>query len=299
MKNTTIPDTNTGSVQEITTPHNNLFIQVLSRKEKAIAFFKKYLPKHILAIANLSQIELVESKHMSDAGLSLYNDILYRCPLEKGQMGYFFAVCEHQSTPDPNMPLRLMDYNLAIIKAHLKQGYKKFPIIVNTVLYTGKRPWPYPIAFSDYYADPSLGAQQLFMAPFSLVELPSSDKKEEEIYIDKDLGFCFAAFYCGRTRDAYLEFEKFKQVPAFKKYFDSLPAEEREIIGRYIGLCVGRDKYSLEKIVNLVITHEQEKEKVMRSVAQEYIEQGLQQGMQQGSVPRARKDYREVTHVMN
>jgi hypothetical protein len=79
----------------IKTPHNNFFIQVLSRKEKAIAFFAKYLPKLILEIANLKQIELVESKHMSDAGFSLYNDILYRCPLGKDQIGYFFVVCEH------------------------------------------------------------------------------------------------------------------------------------------------------------------------------------------------------------
>jgi flagellar biosynthesis/type III secretory pathway protein FliH len=119
------------------------------------------------------------------------------------------------------------------------------------------------------------------MAPFNLVQLPANNR-EEEIYIDKDLGFCFAAFYCGRTRDAYLEFEKFKQIPAFRKYFDSLPAHEREIIGRYIGLCVDRNRYSLETIVNLIIVNEQEKEKFMRSVAQEYIQQGMQQGIQQG-----------------
>ena len=65
------------NVPNITTPHNNFFLQVFSRKEKAIAFFQKYLPKAILKIADLNQIELVESKHMSDAGFSLYNDILY------------------------------------------------------------------------------------------------------------------------------------------------------------------------------------------------------------------------------
>jgi predicted transposase YdaD len=85
----------------ITTPHNNFFVQVLSRKEKAIAFFQKYLPQSILEIADLKQIDLVESKHMSDAGFSLYNDVLYKCQLGEAQLGYFFALCEHQSTPDP------------------------------------------------------------------------------------------------------------------------------------------------------------------------------------------------------
>jgi len=300
----------TTDILNINTPHNNLFVQVLSRKEKAIAFFAKYLPKSILEVANLNQIELVESRHMSDAGLSLYNDILYRCPLGKEQVGYFFAMCEHQSKPDPHMPLRLAEYNLATIRGHLKQGHTKFPVIVNTVLYTGKRPWKYSIAFSDYYASPSLGAQYLYMAPFSLVQLPTPNKEGEEIYIDKDLGFCFAAFYCGRTSDAYLEFERFKQIPAFKNYFNNLSVEERELIGRYIGLCVDRSRYSLEKIVNLIIINEQEKEELMRSVAQEYIKQGIEQGMQLGIQTKAQaiaknmlkkgyaiKDIQEITSL--
>jgi predicted transposase YdaD len=272
----------TTDASNITTPHNNLFVQVLSRKEKAIAFFAKYLPKPILEVANLNQVEIVESRHMSDAGLSLYNDILYRCPLGKEQVGYFFAMCEHQSKPDPHMPLRLAEYNLATIKGHLKQGHATFPVIVNTVLYTGKRPWNYSTKFSDYYASPSLGAQYLYMAPFSLVQLPIPTKGGEEIYTDKDLGFCFAAFYCGRSKDAYLEFERFKQIPAFKNYFNRLSVEERELVGRYIGLCVDRNRYSLEKIVNLIIINEQEKEELMRSVAQEYIKQGIEKGIEQG-----------------
>jgi predicted transposase YdaD len=266
----------------IITPHNNFFVRVMSRKEKAIAFSQKFLPKDILEIADLKKMQLVESRHMSDAGRSLYNDILYRCPLGKGQYGYFFFVCEHQSKPDPKMPLRLMEYDVATIKDHLDQGHKKIPVLVNTVFHTGKRPWNYSTAFSDYYANPSLGSKYLYMAPFNLVQLPANDDKEEKIYTDKDLGFCFAAFYCGRNKDAYREFEKFKQVPVFQKYFDKLPADERELIGIYIALCVDRSRYSLEKIVNLIIINEQEKNKFMQSVAQEYIEQGIRQGIRQG-----------------
>lgn len=63
------------------TPHNGFFYQVMSRKDKAWAFFERYRSKPILDIADLTQLELVESKHITDAGLSLYNDILYRCSL--------------------------------------------------------------------------------------------------------------------------------------------------------------------------------------------------------------------------
>lgn len=77
---------------------------------------------------------LVESQHMSIGGFSLYNDILYKCPLYNGQTGYFFAVCEHQSTPDKQMPLRLAKYALAVISSHLKQKHETFPIVVHILV---------------------------------------------------------------------------------------------------------------------------------------------------------------------
>jgi predicted transposase YdaD len=259
------------------TPHNDLFYSVFSRKEKAKAFFEKYLPASIISIAGLNQLSIEESKHMSDAGLALYNDVLYKCPLEKGQIGYFFAVAEHQSNPYKHMPLRLAKYNLATIEGHLKQGNKHFPVVVNIVLYTGKKPWNYSTAFNDYYVHPSLGAQYLSMAPFTLVKLPQDTS--HALYTDKDLGFCWAAFYCGKEKDAYQSFAKFREIPIFQQYFERLPAWEREIVGRYLGLCVDKSRYSLEKIVNLVIANEKEKEVFMRSVAQDFIDKGRIEGI--------------------
>ena len=261
-------------------PHDRLFYQVFSRKEKAKAFFEKYLPPSILAIANLNQLTIIESKHISDAGLSLYDDIIYRCPLANGQTGYFFIICEHQSTPDKQMPLRLIKYNIVAIEDHLKQGHKHYPIVINTVLYTGKRPWNYSTSFNDYYADPALGSQYLSMAPFRLVTLPKD--ASDIVYTDKDLGFCWAAFYCGRNNDIYKSFAKFKEIPIFKQYFERLPAIERELVGRYLGWCVNRSRYSLEEIVNLIITNDKEKEIFMQSVAQEYFDQGLEVGKEKG-----------------
>lgn len=51
----------------------------MSRKEKALAFFGRYLPEKLLATIDLDTLTLYESKHVSDAGVSLYNDVLYRC----------------------------------------------------------------------------------------------------------------------------------------------------------------------------------------------------------------------------
>jgi hypothetical protein len=150
---------------------------------------------------------------MSDVGLALYNDVLYKCPLEKGQIGYFFCVAEHQSIPEKYMPLRLLKYNAATIEGHLKQGNKDFPVVVNIVVYTGKKPWNYPTSFNDHYTYPPLGAQYLSMAPFTLVKLPRDTS--HPLYTDKDLGFCWTAFYCGKEKDAYHSFAKLRKYLSF------------------------------------------------------------------------------------
>jgi predicted transposase YdaD len=267
-------------VKIIGTPHNDFFVQVMSRKDKAIAFFKRYLPPAILELADLNQIELVESHHISNQGVSLYNDILYRCPLGNGQIGYFFAVCEHQANPYVQMPFRLLKYDVGAIETHLRQGHKELPIVANIVVYHGKRPWNHSTALVDYYANPELGAQYLYMAPFTLVNLPAIPA--EEIYRDKELGFCFEAFRCTRTPDPYQAFAASMHVPTFQQYFQSLPDELKDIALIYLGKCIDKRQHSLEELINLVATNIQEKERIMTSIAHSYLQQGISKGRQEG-----------------
>ena len=167
------------------------------------------------------------------------------------------------------------------------------------MLYTGKRPWNYSTSFNDYYADPALGSQYLSMAPFRLVALPKDTS--DLVYTDKDLGFCWAAFYCGRNDDIYKSFAKFKEIPIFQQYFERLPIIERELVGRYLGWCGNRSRYSLEEIVNLVITNDKEKEIFMQSVAQEYYDQGIKLDrdlfMQLGREPGMQLSMEQITQL--
>jgi predicted transposase/invertase (TIGR01784 family) len=155
-----------GEKFKIITPHNDLFLRVMTRKDKAIAFFKICLPKKILQATDLNQAELTETKHIRDRGHSFYNDLLYRCPLLKDgkQIGHVILTSEHQSKPDPKMVLRMTNYNLATIEDHIKQKHDKFPVLVNIIFHTGNKPWNYSLSFSDYYADPDLGSEYFNMA---------------------------------------------------------------------------------------------------------------------------------------
>ena len=252
------------------TPHNDFFIKLMSRKEMAIALFKRFLPLHILAIADFSKLTISESKHISLEGVTLYNDILYSLPLAQGQKAYILLMCEHQSTPHPHMPFRLLKYNVATIDDHLAQHDKYLPVIVNMVFYHGKKPWKYSTALADYYKNYALGIQYLYMAPFILVQLPAS--REDELYRDKNLGLCFAAFRCTSSPDPYKELSALMDIPVFKEYFQNLAQDDRYLMVSYLGKCITRKGHSLEKLVTLTTNNTKEKEEMMESIAQEYID---------------------------
>lgn len=116
------------------------------------------------------------------------------------------------------------------------------------------------------------------MAPFILVNLP--EKPAEEVYQDKELGFCFTAFHCTSTSDPYQAFARSLQAPIFQEYFQHLPAAEKNLVLRYLGKCIDKERYSLEQLVSLVATNVKEKETMMISIAQAYQEEALQQGIQ-------------------
>ena len=71
-------------------------------------------------------------------GVKLYNDIIYSLTLYQGQKVYILLMCEHQSKPHPQMPFRLLRYNIATIADHLEQNNEHIPVIVNIVFYHGK-----------------------------------------------------------------------------------------------------------------------------------------------------------------
>ena len=77
-------------------------------------------------------------------------------------------------------------------------------------------------------------------------------------------------------------------IPVFKEYFQNLSEDDRYLMVSYLGACITRKGHSLEKLVTLTTNNTKEKEKMMESIAQEYIDRGMQEGMQKGLETTAR-----------
>ena len=271
-----------------TTPHNDFFYAVLSRKEKAKVFFERYLPEDLRDIVDLSQLTLCESKHISDKGKTLYNDILYRTKGKEKQEMYLYLVCEHQNVPIKHMPLRIAGYDVFILQDHSKQENKAYPFFVNFVLYTGIKPWKYSLDLKDYYPTHVPDKYRLHIPPIQLVQL--AEQPEDIMYKEKELGFYFQACRCVKQQDPYQSVKKAMEDVVFRENFQNLAPDLKSLFIFYVARFVDESRYSLKDFVNLLMSSAAENQKIMTSIIgkleqelkQKFYQEGEAQGEAQG-----------------
>ena len=156
--------------------HDNLFRKSFGTKVVTRDFLLSRLPADILARIDIDSLEKQNSSYISEKLKSLYTDVVYRVDLttkETQRRGgdlpsaaYLYFLIEHQTDAEDLMPLRLLEYNVAMMRHHVEQGLKqlgkrrkrhvpKLPVIFNLVLYGGER-YNYPKRLIDAFETPDL-----------------------------------------------------------------------------------------------------------------------------------------------
>ena len=123
----------------INNEHDKIFRKILDIKSEAVDFINNSLNlKNKIAE---EQIEKYTSSFITDDLKNEESDVIYKLK----DKNIFFLI-EHQTKVDYKMPVRILEYEIAIIKSAI--DYKKFgqkdykiPQVISIVLYTGKRKW--------------------------------------------------------------------------------------------------------------------------------------------------------------
>jgi len=130
--------------------HDALFKRIFSVPENAAGELRSMLPPKLVAQLDLSQLELVEGSFVSRELRLRHTDLLFRVPLRRPRNGrthvYIYVVMEHQSTADPDMAFRMLEY-MVRIWTKLRAGHpgrKKLPMIIPLVVHHGARAWSAP-----------------------------------------------------------------------------------------------------------------------------------------------------------
>jgi predicted transposase/invertase (TIGR01784 family) len=172
---------------KISNAHDQFFRTAMADKRVAHDFLTAWLPGELCLCIDFDQLEIQPRSHINDVRQESAVDVLFKTMIE-GHEAYIYLLLEHQSTPDPLMPFRMLKYMCNIIDHHLKAlGGKKIPLIYPLVIYHGKRKYPFSTNLNDLVDAPPSLIDRYFLKPFQLIDLGQIDD-----------GVCIEAHFCPR-----------------------------------------------------------------------------------------------------
>lgn len=153
--------------------HDKIFKEILDNKSEFINFMKNHTTYYLEKMKE-EEIEKYNRKFITSSFDVKEADIIYKIKERN-----IFIMIEHQSTVDYQMPERILEYCIEIIRSVRKQNPKKdlYPLVCPIVLYTGKKKWDAPRSIQEkqesYY-----GFEPLNYPKYNLITLEEFTEKE-------------------------------------------------------------------------------------------------------------------------
>ena len=137
-------------------PHDRLFRSVFSDASEAAALLQAALPDTVRNNFDWTTLTLVDGTFIDEELQGSQSDLLYQVEhAATRQPMSMYLLFEHQSSPDPWMPLRLLRYCCRIWEADRRDDPDRRELrpIMPVVFYQGARGWNHPTEFSDLFPE--------------------------------------------------------------------------------------------------------------------------------------------------
>ena len=153
------PEQETAEQDDKATRQHDRFVRyALQHRKLFIAFLAKYLPAHVRDLVDLEQAQLCKPSSIDPSLRERIADVVYLIPLKSGN-GHALIVVEHQSSPRPDMPVRLGVHLLRLSEAYRKSNQgKKSLMVFGLLYYNGDRPYNQP---TDLFASLNAAERQV------------------------------------------------------------------------------------------------------------------------------------------
>ena len=145
------------------TPHDAIFKSVFQEPEHAAAELRHILPGELVSAIRWSSLKLEPGSFVDPKLADKHSDLLFSATAEaSGERVLVYLLFEHQSTNDPRMALRLLEYMVSIWTRHTKSHpTEPLPLIIPALLAQVPGGWSAPTRFSELFA---AGARDLGQA---------------------------------------------------------------------------------------------------------------------------------------
>lgn len=161
----------------ISNPHDQFFRKALEDKRVATEFLRTYLPADLCDQIDFNTLTLQPRSQTNAVRKESIVDVLFKTRIG-GKDAYLYLLLEHQSTPDPLMSFRVIEYTINAIRDHLKKHKtSKIPLIYPLVVYHGK-PCEFITDIRDLVDAPRELVDHYFLKPFQLLDLSKISDEE-------------------------------------------------------------------------------------------------------------------------
>ena len=124
--------------------HDQLFKEAFSHVGVTIDLLKHHLPLKLLKKIDTRTLQLTNKSFITEEFTEKHSDLIYKAKIDKTP-GYIYFLIESQSTNDKYMGIILLEYNIQLMRQHMKeQKTIKAPIVLNLLIYAGKKPYNGP-----------------------------------------------------------------------------------------------------------------------------------------------------------
>lgn len=253
-------------------PHDSLFRAGMSNLSVAKDVMKMHLHKSIVEKTDWNSVQLTNKSYVDQYLKHLQADMVYSCRIN-GTESYIYVLIEHQSTPDPLLAFRMLQYNVMMMREHLDQGNKKLPLIANLVVYSGtESPYPHSTDLYDCFEEPQ-EARDILFKPVQLIDL--GQVEEEELMGHGEARLLELLLKQSREHTFYKWLQEHRQevVALFETdYWE----------GALLYILSEEEEYDDDTLLAEIISAKPSKKKDIMNAAQRLIDKGEAIGMKLG-----------------
>ncbi|MGI2257546.1 Rpn family recombination-promoting nuclease/putative transposase [Candidatus Cardinium hertigii] len=158
-------------------PHDTVFKNTFCNKEAMLDFLAANLPKDLFLKIDQEALRLTDKSFVDPVGRKGESYLVFITNIN-GKECYLYVLTEHQSTEDRYMGLRFIEYNVQLLRQHLKEnGNVSLPVILNICIYNGRKRYKGSNSLFSMFTDPKLAKSCMF-DKFHLVDLYSTSEDE-------------------------------------------------------------------------------------------------------------------------
>lgn len=137
-------------------PHDKLFKETFSNPELAAAEFQAVLPGSVSNLIDWSTLRVASMSTSAVASTERHHDMVFEAARsDRSEQVLVYVLFEHQSTNDPSMPLRLLEYMVRLWRSWLALEGNTLPLppVLPVVLSHASGGWTATVTFEGLFSD--------------------------------------------------------------------------------------------------------------------------------------------------